>query len=55
MRAILRDYKGDVIMVASMLEKEVSNPKSIESLAIFRGLQLSIHLGISNLIIKSDC
>lgn len=52
---ILRDSKGDEIMAASLLENEVSNLESIESLATLRGLQPSMHLGISHLTFERDC
>ncbi|XP_042972972.1 uncharacterized protein LOC122304773 [Carya illinoinensis] len=52
--AILRDSKGEVLMAASKKEHEVRDATSIEMLAIFRGLQLTAHLGIQHLIIESD-
>ncbi|XP_042962388.1 uncharacterized protein LOC122296651 [Carya illinoinensis] len=52
--AILRDSKGEVLMAASKKEHEIRNATSIEMLAIFRGLQLTAHLGIQHLIIESD-
>lgn len=51
---LLRDAQGDLIMAASSPEI-LAEPATIEALAILRGLQLSIHLELSNLIIKSDC
>lgn len=41
-------------MVVSKNEKEVSDVVGIEMLAIFRGMQLSIHLGIHHIIVESD-
>ncbi|XP_041021186.1 uncharacterized protein LOC121262645 [Juglans microcarpa x Juglans regia] len=52
--AVLRDCKGEVLMAISKKEQEVSDPTGVEMLAIFRGLQLSVHLGIHHLIIESD-
>lgn len=42
-------------MAACIKEEAVLNPKTIESQAIFRGSQQCLHLGISNLILESDC
>lgn len=39
----------------SIKEKQVQEPETIESLAILRGLQQCLHLGITNLIIESNC
>lgn len=53
--AILRDEKLDIVMAASKVENEVANPKDIELLTIFKGLQLCADMGIQKLIIDSDC
>lgn len=54
-RATVRDNRGDIMLVASIKEKQVQEPKTIQSLAILRGLQQCLHLGITNLIIESNC
>lgn len=46
---------GKVVMVASKVEPEVEDPEAIELLAVFRGLQLCSTMGISNLLVESDC
>ncbi|KAF5444910.1 hypothetical protein F2P56_034002 [Juglans regia] len=52
---VLRDDAGMVIMATSKVEFEVINAKAIESLAIFRALQLCATMGIHSLIVESDC
>lgn len=52
---MLKDSKGDAIMATDLREKANPNAESIESLAIFIGIQLRIHLEILHLIIKLDC
>ncbi|KAF5472125.1 hypothetical protein F2P56_008865 [Juglans regia] len=52
--AVLRDCKGEVLMAISKKETKVSDPTGVEMLAIFRALQLSMHMGIHHLIIESD-
>lgn len=42
-------------MAASIEEKYVQNSKTIENLAIFKGLQQCVHLGISHLILEFEC
>lgn len=42
-------------MTASIFENDFTDPESIENLKILRGLQLCMHLEISNLMIESDC
>lgn len=37
------------------LKVSVANLESLEALTIFRGLQLCMHQGISNLIIETNC
>lgn len=51
---ILQDLKGVVFMKAIDKKPEVNDPTIIELLAIFRGLHLSVHLEINNIIIKND-
>lgn len=53
--AILKNNKGDTIMAANLLENEVLNPETIETLVILRGLQLCAHQGIPKIIVESDC
>lgn len=52
---ILKDYKRDVIMAASVKERASLQPENIESLAILSGLQFCMHLGIHDLIMEFDC
>ncbi|XP_042983291.1 uncharacterized protein LOC122312694 [Carya illinoinensis] len=52
--AIVRDSKGEVIMSAAKKECSAMIVVEVEALAIIRGLQFCIHLGISNLVIESD-
>ncbi|XP_042988698.1 uncharacterized protein LOC122316231 [Carya illinoinensis] len=52
--AIVRDSKGEVIMSATKKEVSIMIVVEVEALAILRGLQFCIHLGIHNLIIESD-
>lgn len=49
---ILRDDHGEVIMAASKKEYEVNDLTEIELLAMFRGLQLCVHLGIHELVLR---
>lgn len=53
--AILENNKGETIIAASLLENEVPNLETIETLAILRGLQLCAHQGIPKVIVESDC
>ncbi|XP_041009383.1 uncharacterized protein LOC121253437 [Juglans microcarpa x Juglans regia] len=53
-RAVLRDEKGDVLMAVSKSEHELHEPASVELLAMLRGLQFILHLGISKVVLKSD-
>ncbi|KAF5450240.1 hypothetical protein F2P56_030607 [Juglans regia] len=51
---ILRDYQGKVLLSASGRESVVQDPIEIELLAILRGLQLCIPMGIPELIVEFD-
>ncbi|XP_041009377.1 uncharacterized protein LOC121253432 [Juglans microcarpa x Juglans regia] len=51
---ILRNSKAEVIFSASKKENDINDPIEIELLAILRGLQFCIPLGISHLVIESD-
>ncbi|XP_042944649.1 uncharacterized protein LOC122278535 [Carya illinoinensis] len=51
---ILRDEKGKVILAVCKKEPEFSDPMEVELLAILRGLQLCIPLGIGELIVETD-
>ncbi|XP_040987646.1 uncharacterized protein LOC121235362 [Juglans microcarpa x Juglans regia] len=51
---ILRDSYGKMVMTTTISEIEVNEPATIELLAVLRGLQLCIPLGIPKLIIESD-
>lgn len=42
-------------MAASKKEMELVQPKTIECLAVLRGLQFCLQLQITNLIIELDC
>lgn len=53
--AILCDDKGEVIMVVSIKEKALFQPETIECLTILHGLQQCITLGMSHLVVVSDC
>ncbi|KAF5454504.1 hypothetical protein F2P56_024162 [Juglans regia] len=52
--AVLRDSKGEVLMAAAIRERASLNVYELEGLAILRGLQLCLHLGIYHLSIESD-
>lgn len=52
---IVENHFGEVIFAVSVCEINVQQPEIIESLAIIRGFQLCVRLGISQLIIESDC
>ncbi|CAI9760756.1 unnamed protein product [Fraxinus pennsylvanica] len=52
---VLRDQAGKVLMTASKRDWEVADPEMIEFLAVLRGLQLIMPMGISHLVIESDC
>ncbi|XP_042942894.1 uncharacterized protein LOC122277073 [Carya illinoinensis] len=52
---ILRDSTGTVVMAATISETEVNDPSTIELLAILRGMQMCIPLGIPKLMVESDC
>lgn len=41
-------------MVVTKLEQKSNDPLEVEFMAIFRGLQLFVPLGISNIIVESD-
>lgn len=43
------------MQLASIKERVLQEPETVECLAILRGLQLCIHLGISCLTVESDC
>ncbi|XP_041011418.1 uncharacterized protein LOC121255205 [Juglans microcarpa x Juglans regia] len=51
---LLQDAKGELIVVASRAEFDVENPKAIELLVVFRGIQFCASRGISNLQVESD-
>lgn len=52
---IVPDHRGRPTMATNIAEQNVTNPESIEVLAIFKSLQLCLHQGIPRLIIESDC
>lgn len=49
---IFRDDKGDVLLAWSWKKYGVFKVDDIEALAALRGLQIILHLGVSNLILK---
>ncbi|XP_042944784.1 uncharacterized protein LOC122278665 [Carya illinoinensis] len=51
---VLRDDKGKVTFAASKPEDAIADPMEIELIAILRGIQLCIPLGIVELQIESD-
>ncbi|XP_042959454.1 uncharacterized protein LOC122294624 [Carya illinoinensis] len=53
--AILCDSSGHVLMAVSKIELALEDPKTVELLAVFRGMQLCISMGISALEVESDC
>lgn len=42
-------------MVASIYESDALNLGTVEAATILKGLQQCIHLGITHLVIESDC
>ncbi|XP_042950614.1 uncharacterized protein LOC122282698 [Carya illinoinensis] len=52
--AVLRDKEGKVIFAASKSEPAIADPMEIELLAMLRGLQLCVSLGITSLQVESD-
>lgn len=52
---ILRYEKGDFRLAASVSEKEVQDPETIELLAILRGLQIGSRMGFRKIIVEGDC
>lgn len=51
---ILRDWKRNALLAASINEYDVEDPATIESLAILRGLQHCLYQGIPTLTMESD-
>lgn len=52
--AVIRDSSGAVIMSVAKRELATMKILEVEGIAILRGLQFSMHLGIHHLIIESD-
>lgn len=52
--AILRDFRGDVLLVASMKENDIQDLETIETIVILCGLQLCIQLSFTQLVIEFD-
>ncbi|KAF5469163.1 hypothetical protein F2P56_013257 [Juglans regia] len=52
---VLRDEKENVLMAVSKSEHELHEPELVELLALLRGLQFNLHLGISKVVLESDC
>ncbi|XP_035544595.1 uncharacterized protein LOC118347988 [Juglans regia] len=55
MGVVLRNHMGEVLMASSRVESVFLEPEQVEAVALLRGLQLCMRLGIPKLIIKSDC
>lgn len=51
---VLRDEQEKVLMAATKLEIMVGDPLEFELLAILRGLQICLPLGLRNLEVESD-
>ncbi|KAG2667144.1 hypothetical protein I3760_15G097700 [Carya illinoinensis] len=51
---VLRDENGQVIFTASKPEHKVTDPMEIEFLAVLRGLQICLPLGIAELEVELD-
>ncbi|XP_042972957.1 uncharacterized protein LOC122304758 [Carya illinoinensis] len=52
---VLWDTNGVVLMAASKTEMEVDEAATIEAIAVLRGIQLCLPLGIPKLIIETYC
>lgn len=52
---VLRDMSGGIVMATSEKGEDVHGATTIESIAMLRGLQLCLPLGIPKLIIECDC
>lgn len=52
---VLRDGLGNFRFGASMGMQEVNEPEEVELMSIFRGLQFCAMLGITIIILESDC
>ncbi|XP_035551721.1 uncharacterized protein LOC118349890 [Juglans regia] len=55
MGAVLRNHMGEILMACSRVESVSLEPEQVEAVALLRGLQLCMSLGIPKLIIESDC
>lgn len=51
---MLQNNMGGVLMAATTPEPHYNDPLEVELLAIFRGLQLCILMGLQTLIVESD-
>ncbi|XP_035545068.1 uncharacterized protein LOC118348173 [Juglans regia] len=52
--AVLRDEKGRILMAFSRAEILLKGSESLELLAIFRGMQQCVTMGVSHLVVESD-
>lgn len=50
----LRDNQGETVMATSKIELKVNALEEIEMLAMFRGLQLYVSVGILAIILEID-
>lgn len=53
--AIIWDSHSEVVLAASMKENDILDPETIENLVVMRRLQLNMHLGVTQLLIESNC
>lgn len=53
--AIIKNSHGGVLFAASIKEQDVQDSEIIENLAILYGLQLSMHLRVTHIIVETDC
>ncbi|XP_042958205.1 uncharacterized protein LOC122293812 [Carya illinoinensis] len=51
---VLTNEKGKVLVTVSKAEHELNEPELVELLAMLRGLQFSLHLGLSKIVLESD-
>ncbi|XP_042939486.1 uncharacterized protein LOC122274515 [Carya illinoinensis] len=51
---VLRDERGEMVLAMSKAEHELHDPESVELVAILRGLQFILQLGIRKIVLESD-
>lgn len=52
---IVYDWRGEIMLVASITKTHIAQPEVMEALAILQGLQLRVNQGLDLIIIESDC